>query len=430
MQPARDREQPRSAETAASRREPRQLDAEFSAPALLAVMGIASLALALAFYFLVNEHERRPDAPVRPAMSERSALGFRALADLMVALDIPVRPMSMINGADERGRSVVLVPEVARPEIVESMRSRFDDARAIVLILQKRIPTEQRERMKGGPPIELIPIDQVRNVLSRIDPSATLERPPEPVAGWRTADTGVAPTLSSPQLIGSGAIEPLIGVKEGALIARAIDDTGTGRAAVYVVGDPDPFMNHGLDDGKNAELAIAFVKKLLGEDGILVIGEGAAGSLGPQSFWLEMFRFPLLVITLGLAAVFALICLSAWSRFGGFAVERSALTPGRRTILDSSVALIGNGGQPGAVLKHYWLDKQRIVGRRFKASRLADAESLARFIAPIEAERRVSITSSQIGEACNRLRRSNDPVEAVALARRIHQWQREMEGGK
>ena len=151
MQPARDREQPRSAETAASRREPRQLDAEFSAPALLAVMGIASLALALAFYFLVNEHERRPDAPVRPAMSERSALGFRALADLMVALDIPVRPMSMINGADERGRSVVLVPEVARPEIVESMRSRFDDARAIVLILQKRIPTEQRERMKGGP---------------------------------------------------------------------------------------------------------------------------------------------------------------------------------------------------------------------------------------------------------------------------------------
>ena len=80
--------------------------------------------------------------------------------------------------------------------------------------------------------------------------------------------------------------------------------------------DPDPLLNHGIDEGDNALFAIRLIELLGGDDAVIAFDDGPGAPRTPASFWIAMFEPPLIAITIAIAALFAGLGLIAIARFG------------------------------------------------------------------------------------------------------------------
>lgn len=415
----------RGAETPATATEYGNAGATFSVRATRLVIAAAAVSLVFALFFLANE--RSPGSGMdfdRPVSVDVSAIGLRALVDLHAALGTPIQTVSAMERPDDLARTVVLLPDVMRHEIVDAALDRFAGARAIVFLLGKRSQVETRGGSRETPMrYGLVSAARLQEVVTRLGSGLTLVRPGSaptlPVNPF-----GMVPHIGKPQLVTGDAVRMVLGGPEGALIGRV---ARSGRTPLYLVADPDPFLNHGLDDGANADLAVAFLADLRGPTGRVAIDDTAAGLIPPPSFWRELFRVPLVALTLTGFAVALVVFMRAGGRFGGVADGREELKSGRGTILSASVALVTRDARDAAIVRRYWRQTVRRVSRRYGAG--VDPDRLADSFFSIEQDLGTMKHFAHLDATVRNLGNRFNWTTALSVARDIHTWRTEMLDG-
>ena len=401
---------------------------EFSNRGLYAVFFIAALALMFAFYHMIHEQNRRAGTPTDAVSFDPQIFGMRALLDLAGMVNLPVRPISSVASSRYINNGVVILPDVSRPETVKAARLRFSRARAIVFMLPKRIPTNPMRRFRRNAPVHRIsPVGPIERVLAEIAPNASLVRP-SGTKSWANTAFNEVPAINDAQLVSGANLMPVVSRTEGAMIAR-LATRGAGPA-IYIVADPDPFLNHGLDDGNNAEFAVAFLETLRGANGRVLIDDTAAGAIDPPSFWRELFRPPLAALTITSLALIGLVFLAAFARFGASARPRANVGCGRGTILEASVSLLSRRAHAGTALENYWHQTLRAVAQRFRAPNRRDHSDIISFLYNIETDRRVTHRAQDIESQCRTIDAKAPEHQTAALAHAIHTWRTEMLSGR
>ncbi|XYH97569.1 DUF4350 domain-containing protein [Sorangium sp. So ce1128] len=361
-----------------------------TAVALAAVCAV-SLAAALLIAAFYDGMDGRPVSWGANAFS-RSALGYRALVLFLERSGVPV-VVSRHASAERSGKSsLLLVAEPPAGDEEDTAGARFAamarDARVEGLPLLVVLP-----KWKGRPiPLrpewieraELRPLADVTSVLG----AATGESVPEdavvrlPVAPDKpfsaTFPGGKRPALPAPQLLRWNAIDPIVWTEAGVLISRSA------RGPVYIVSDPDLFNTSGLARGDNALVAEALFTHLRAElrSSSVIVDETLHGFQQAPSLWAELAEFPLVLVTLHLAALSALALWAMMGRFGAKEPAPPRLPPGKRALIDNTAELLGLGGHSAHSLRHYFQMTVRAVAAAYGLPQgLSEDETIERLSA-------------------------------------------------
>ena len=318
----------------------------------------------------------RPDE-AGPTIYSRSALGYAALFHTLKELGIPVAE----NTAESVPRTGVAVVVIAEPNhdkaTLAHVRDVLEHAPAVLLVLPKRRgkPDEDRPGMLRRD--RLVPLDDPQRVLEVVDERVVVERY-APVQSWNVrAPLTAGPTMSAPQLVHGGALQPLLSSPDGILVGEI--DRGNRR--VVVVSDPDILENHGLTRGDNALIAVALVRSLRGAGGRVVFDEVPHGFVSrPLGIARLLLTFPFVLVTLQIALGCALLLWSAVGRFGAPKPREATLPLGKRSLIEGGSRLLAFAGRFAFVADRYAEALVRETAARLNAPRgLTPAELVAWF---------------------------------------------------
>ncbi|MCA9513647.1 MAG: hypothetical protein KC635_01775, partial [Myxococcales bacterium] len=238
---------------------------------------------------------------------------------------------------------------------------------------------------------------------------------------------GEGPSLENPQTLVPGATDLEVVVmdeKGGGLLVAAFPGTN-----LYLLADPDLLNTMGLGRGDNAVALYHTLVDGLGATG-LVVDEVVHGFKKPTSLWTELVTFPLVLLTVHLLGLLALALWAAMARFGRPRAFPPRVAPGTATLIDNTATLLGLGGHTGHALHEYWRSTLRALERAFAVpSRAASGGRLEALQRLAEqrgvAEDVVDLAARVAGFG----KKKGDTRRALALARRIHRFRREMLDG-
>jgi hypothetical protein len=399
----------------------------------LAALGTVSL---LAFVALLVFGEELGAAPSPGADAySRSALGHAGFVAFVRRLGHPVL-VSRWRSDARAPKDALLV--LAEPEVHERERGRKEMLRAVLdregpvlAVLPKRVGTEDDSHpgwLSSVRPIELPLVQDVLDALTDGEVAARVHRRGGPSEEWQGGEIRVAPTLAAPQLLDpADGLEPLVAGPAGVLVARVERAAGP----LFLLSDPDVLANHGLARGDNAVLLARVLAAAVPPGGTVVVDETLHGGSLPPSIARELFRWPLVLAVLQAAiAAFALL-LAAVGRHGAPSPEEGGVPAGKRVLLENTADLLHSGGHHAHVLKHYLDGAVQHVLRATHAppglSRAEADEWIARARRSRGVERTLEDLRTEVGGV--RGSRGTEAARAVATARRIHAWRREMIDG-
>lgn len=357
------------------------------------------------------------DGPVvRPSVYSASAVGHRGLLELLRALDHRVSAVRGGAPGTAAAAGLYVIAEPLPGLDLEAALARSAAAPARLLIPPKRswrAAGAERAGWLAEAPIARPATELVQRLLPGLEINR-LETEPS----WRLADGLPPPTLSTPQVLVGPVEQVLVGAPEGVLIGLLDADT-------LVISDPDLIANHGLDDGRNAELVIGALDAVA-RSGPVLFDETIHGFARAPSFWRTLFSFPWVIVALGLLLAAGVAAWGAARRFGPATPDRVRGAGGRVVLVRNAAGLLLRGGHGGAALERYAAITVRAVRRRLGApSRLRgaaldswlDKAARARGLETVTALRRAVATTGRGGDA------------RLEMARRLHRWRREIEDG-
>lgn len=378
----------------------------------IVVTSVVSFATALVL--AVFGPEIGPVRSAAPDSYSRSALGHHAFCEVLEELGIPVVRSRYDSGrrAGAHALLVLLEPALAHRDAAALRRMVRDSGRALVVLpkWEGAESYDQRGRIESA---RLLPSTRPAAVLEAVHTGATVERPEEPLSGWK----GGAPTLGAPQLL--RGIEPVVSCDQGILVGRV--------GGVFVLSDPDVLANHGLGRPGNAALAVALVERARGKRETVVVDETAHGHVVEPSIYRALFSWPIVaVMASALLAAFVLLW-TALERFGAPQPAPPVFEPGKGFLIGNIAALLRFGGQSAHALRHYLDSAVQDVRRRLHAPAELDRAGLLEWLDRYGAARRVETRLSELKEATAHGVRGDEPL--VDVAQRIHRWRKEMVHG-
>jgi hypothetical protein len=266
---------------------------------------------------------------------------------------------------------------------------------------QRAVWVDERPTSSGTRLLQALGVGQTPDLV-RIDP-------PE----WTINSLGLVPDLRQPQLIQGSDLEPLIAADGGILIGR----TRAGPPRL-VLADPDLIATHGIGRGDNAALSVSLIE-LLG-DGKVWVDEVAHGHGAAPSAWVELFRPPLLWITLHALVGTLLLGWGAAIRFGSPRPPQPAFASGKAALLDNVGELMEAGGHAGRSARRYVEDSLAGLAASLHAPRGLAGGALHAWLSdrlrdPALREQLENLR----GDARSRLER-DDAARALTLARDAH----------
>lgn len=269
----------------------------------------------------------------------RSALGYRALTEALgQEVPVVVSRLASEHKATPTAPLLLLEPPAHRDGLarlartIDSVRERQVPA---VVVLPKWRGSREPIGFAGAPPgwitkVEPLPVDEPRKVLATLFGEA--EATAEVHRDVSAADPEAA-ELPYPQLIRSSRLETVLAYGGDALVARLPD------AEIYVIADPDLLNTAGLGRGDNARLVHELLIGRLAPEA-LVVDEVLHGFGQSQTLWRALLEFPLICVTLHLAALLAAVLWATTSRFGRPLRPPPRLPPGKLTLLDNTARLL------------------------------------------------------------------------------------------
>ncbi|MEE9393676.1 MAG: DUF4350 domain-containing protein [Planctomycetota bacterium] len=237
---------------------------------------------------------------------------------------------------------------------------------------------------------------------------------------------GIQPHLEAPQLVRSQQLEAIIEAKEGILLGAV--ETQWGK--FFVLSDPDLMANHGIGTGENLELVYHLLSDLREGDSALVFDESMHGIAAPESFWRELLRFPLVLVSItGLLLLLAALWKSM-GRFGQPEPVKRTLALGKSYLIENTARLLALGGYSHHSLQRYHEQSTDEVWQSLRSGQPAEKAKQTETLERIEQSRQ---TKDHIGEL-GRLVKGQKKHKALGtqgreLATRLYRWRREMIDG-
>ncbi len=407
---------------------------------VLAVLSAATLAVTL-FYLVFPEVPNEIHSAGADTFSV-SALGYHALVELLRE-SVPVLVSRQDSAHKARPGTPLLVLEPSgRRDRIERLARLIEIARqrqvTALVVLPKWHGSPMTRRSEWVGQVRLLPAGEPAAVLAAVLGEDQLEgdlggevvvrpRPPDTWYG-ELAELGIepeiarSPQLLRPDLLPDREMSVVLGSDHGALVLRSPD------GLLWLVSDPDVVNTAGLARGDNPVLARALLVGLL-EPESLVVDEVLHGYGQPHNLWRALIRFPLICVTLHMLALFALLLWATTSRFGRPLPAPSRLPPGKLTLLDNTARLLSLGGDVKHSLQRYLELTVRRAATRWGVT----GGSLRQQVERLGVLGRNRGVHEDLEGLATRIVRwpakDTEPRKALALARGLHRWRKEMSPG-
>jgi hypothetical protein len=215
-------------------------------------------------------------------------------------------------------------------------------------------------------------------------------------------------------------IAPMLSAPEGVVLGRVLPQT-TGRD-VYVLSDPDLLNTHGLAQLDTAQAGLAILDDVRPGGGPVAFDLSLHGFSGGRSLLKLAFAPPFLAVTLCAAAAAALAGWQAAVRFGPNARARPAFALGKQALADNAAALIKLSGREPRMARRYAELVQARAARAVAAPQ-GDEEATAAYL---DALPRASADAPRLFDLQAQARGAGTREQLLAVARRLHQWRREI----
>ncbi|MFV1957948.1 MAG: DUF4350 domain-containing protein [Planctomycetota bacterium] len=362
----------------------------------------------------------------------RSALGHRALVDLLQELDVPV-VLSRNDSARKVGDAGVLVVAEPLPDEAGSpnrggrmrrLRRLIDRTSTCLLVLPKWEGEENPEHRGWVSRRRLLTTFEVERVLKALDIDADVVRVPvEAEAPLLEGEPRPLPTPLPPvlQLLSGKDLVPRIRAPDGSmLLAKA----QVGSRTVWVLADPDPMANVGLGRGGNAAFVVGLLDDLRRGRGAVIFDETLHGFEAQPSIWREVFTFPLVLVVLHLALVSLVLLWGTVGRFGAPQPAPPALEPGTRFLIENTVEVLRHGVRSPTILPRYLDATVRDVLRALPAPRGLGKHDVEAWLDTVASRRGCSLRLAALRTAADEV--GKRPAQTLAVARRIHHWREEI----
>lgn len=385
------------------------------------IVGVSLASLAIGFGLGIFQDEVAAPPSAGADTYSVSALGHQALLELLEALHIPAVRHRKLGGPPQRGLLVIAEPG-SDPDRLLPLLERSGPT---LVILPKRVGRPSRTHpgwVEAAPESDWNP----RNVLMVLGLSHALGAAGGPVRSSLEA----TPTIVRPQLLEpEPGDDALVTMGEGALLLEVPNPQGPGR--LFILSDPDPLANHGIDDGDNAVFAISVLEHLGAATGTVIFDETTHGHGLRVSLWRELFRFPLALVSL---QVLLATCALVWAgavRFGQALAPPPPIEPGKGYLIRNTAALLRQGRHSGHVLARYLDDTMRRVAEELHAPSGLDAEARLEHLARLARDRPSGVEDPYaLAERAEALEDAEAPARAiVASATAIHRFREDMTRG-
>ena len=352
-----------------------------------------------------------------------SAIGHFAFAELLRDAGMTV----LISGSrspEKAGPNDVLV--VAEPPIHTVSSGEISymlQASRVLLILPKRTGIPDGDNPDWIKHATLKPLNEVGTVLSEVSGVAQLIRRAE-LGGGVSAVAGLQPMTTSPQLIRSGTVDPIIEHENGVLVGSVVR-AGT---TIWILSDPDIVSNHGLLNGDNAEFARAIIERLRGPGGAVVIDETLHGFRIEPSLIRAFLTLPFVVTTILFGATIIVLAWASIGRFGSPIPARPKRQAGKFTLIDNIAALLAFGGNHVEIARRFLAQTTHTIAQTFHIPHHLGDDQRAEWLDRIGRSRKVADSLKTLQQQARTLHRSKRPLDSdiLALAARTFRWNQEM----
>ncbi len=432
--------------------------AVFSGRVVAILATVAVLSFGLAFVISAFGEDLGTPRSIGTDTYSRSALGHGAFVELLRAsgVEVEIRRAPPSRPDDRRVSRWLIEPHMPRDPDDNPLHEAFDDlwyarapdapSGALVVVAPKWLvlrPSRENpdwigDRMERDTGRFLDGVNEFLDEMGvrKLDVERSAGALPD--APCRVGDREVGrAVLEAPRSIDASAFEPSddLWIWEpwivcGDLVLAARTEEADERPPIVFLADPDLLNNQGLDDGANAELALALVREVAGAEKI-AIDETVHGYGVTDSLVAELFRFPLVLALLhGLLAAGVVVWAGA-GRFGQPVPPPSAPIDGKELLIDNAARLLLLGRHGRESLKAYFAQSLRHVARHFALpADLGRAELRAR-LQQFTETRGLATDLAGLERAVDRLGtdRRLAPERVARLARKIHTWREEMTDG-
>jgi hypothetical protein len=350
-----------------------------------------------------------------------SAIGHKAFQESLQRLGIPVS-ISRFQSLEKAGGATLLV--LAEPDSLDHGTKPLDALKGedIVLVV---LPKRQGHAGFSNPEwlwrAELIDVDDVTGILTRVVPGASLVRAKTGLP--YESGLGYAPTVDQLQLVRSDALSPVVAYEQGMLVG----EFRIGRAKVWLLSDPDIIANAGIGKGDNGPFAVAMIRALLPAGGSVMFDETIHGFEQPPNMLRTAFELPFLTATIAFGLAVLTAILAGITRLGAPAPAAPPLAAGRETLLRNIAELLEYGRGAPAIMTRY----PRLVGAdvalRLKAPKALDDGGQIAWLDRRAKKLGLTLTASDLLAQGAALTRHGDRGRGVAeLGRMANQWKQEM----
>lgn len=356
------------------------------------------------------------------------ALGHLGFARVLERLGIPVVSSRHATAERVRGGAVLVVAAPTPAEDGDRLASLLAAAPRALLVLPKwelRTAWIENEEARW---VELLDESQVGRVLHAADVEVTTLRFRREAHHLWSDGIETAPVFPVPvvQVLRGTDLTPLVAYDEGILVGERDED---GRHLI-VLADPDLLCNAGIRHAENAQLLVGLVERLRGEGDAVVIDETVHGHAVTPSIWRELFRFPLALVLLHALLLVAVLLGAGMGRFGSPAPPPPVLEPGSRFLIQNTADLLRHGGKTDAVLKQYLKNEVRAVQVALRAPTGLTSPELTAWLDRAAEMRGARDRLPALTQAIRIDSRGGTyRAHVLALARRIHDWRREIVHG-
>ena len=357
-----------------------------------------------------------------------SAIGHKAWTGMLDELGVPV-VLSRAESADKAyyndGLLVLAQPDNGGDSLA-ALEQVFETDRMLV-VLPKWDGWAGFEKRSWIKNLRLRDRKDVQEVLAAIDADATLVRS-EDDQELRAVAWDILPSVERPQLIRSEKISPIVYSDAGVLLG----EYDWGDTTVWVLSDPDVINNAGIDEGDNAEFAIAMIAAQLPPGSSVVFDETIHGFALSPDLWQALLSFPLnLAVLQGLFAAAVLVWAAA-GRFGAPLPPRPRLQAGKAVLIANTASLFEYAGRLADILRRYRETTLRDLAHHLhiprELARNPDDSGLIHWLNQVGDARGTTQRYSEVNHVVASV--LNGPGNSVpALLRaaaQLHRWKQEM----